>query len=289
MHINMKYYIVTIGAIFISLGIGMLVGFNLNYDQELSKQQSQIIQDLDVKFEDLRNINNDLETNLKDLKSDYDKVVSFINENLEKLTEEQLVDKNIGIISIGSNNDSSKIEENINNANGNVLFNITLMSNINDENVLKDISTKVGTEFKSSQDLINYIVDCLNSEGGKEKLQYLQELEALKLNNLEQGYADFTSVVLCSDTSVKDVKVQFESIDKALIDSLKSEGKYVVAVEDSNSKSSYIELYSQDKVTTIDNINEGSGQLALILALKDGKVVGNFGIKESAESLIPYK
>ncbi|MDM8129349.1 copper transporter, partial [Paraclostridium benzoelyticum] len=39
----MKYYIVTIGAIFIALGIGMLVGFNLNYDQELSKQQAAII------------------------------------------------------------------------------------------------------------------------------------------------------------------------------------------------------------------------------------------------------
>ena len=33
MHINMKYYIVSIGAIFISLGIGILVGYNLNYDR----------------------------------------------------------------------------------------------------------------------------------------------------------------------------------------------------------------------------------------------------------------
>lgn len=30
MYINMKYYIVIIGVIFIVLGIGMLVGFNLN-------------------------------------------------------------------------------------------------------------------------------------------------------------------------------------------------------------------------------------------------------------------
>ena len=49
MHINMKYYVVSIGAIFIALGIGMLVGFNLNYDQELSKQQATIIEDLDKK------------------------------------------------------------------------------------------------------------------------------------------------------------------------------------------------------------------------------------------------
>ena len=72
MHINMKYYIVTIGAIFISLGIGMLVGFNLNYDQELSKQQAQIINDLDVKFEDLRDTNNNLEAKLKNVNNSFD-------------------------------------------------------------------------------------------------------------------------------------------------------------------------------------------------------------------------
>ena len=38
MNINMKYYIVTIASIFLALGIGIIVGFNLNYDQELSKQ-----------------------------------------------------------------------------------------------------------------------------------------------------------------------------------------------------------------------------------------------------------
>ena len=64
MHINMKYYVVSIGAIFIALGIGMLVGFNLNYDQELSKQQATIIEDLDKKFENLKTKNDELETAL---------------------------------------------------------------------------------------------------------------------------------------------------------------------------------------------------------------------------------
>ena len=54
MQITMKYYIVSIGAIFIALGIGMLVGFNLNYDQEMSKQQANIISDLDKKFDNER-------------------------------------------------------------------------------------------------------------------------------------------------------------------------------------------------------------------------------------------
>ena len=39
MHINMKYYVVTIGAIFISLGVGMLVGFNLTMTKSLANSK----------------------------------------------------------------------------------------------------------------------------------------------------------------------------------------------------------------------------------------------------------
>ena len=53
--------------------IGILVGFNLNYDQELSKQQASVISDLDNKFEDLKVTNDNLEKRLADLNEDYDK------------------------------------------------------------------------------------------------------------------------------------------------------------------------------------------------------------------------
>ena len=53
MNINMKYYIVTIGSIFLALGIGIIVGFNLNYDQELSKQQSEVLSQFEEKFDSL--------------------------------------------------------------------------------------------------------------------------------------------------------------------------------------------------------------------------------------------
>ena len=75
MHINMKYYIVSIGAIFIALGIGMLVGFNLNYDQEMSKQQANIISDLDKKFDNLKEKNDTLEKDLAKITEEYNKSI----------------------------------------------------------------------------------------------------------------------------------------------------------------------------------------------------------------------
>ena len=108
MHINMKYYIVSIGAIFISLGIGILVGYNLNYDQELSKQQASVISDLDNKFDALKVTNDNLEKSLADLSDDYDKAIAFINDNVNNLVVGRLTDKNIGIISTNQDNDYTK-------------------------------------------------------------------------------------------------------------------------------------------------------------------------------------
>lgn len=288
MHINMKYYVVTIGAIFISLGIGMLVGFNLNYDQELSKQQSQIIEDLDTKFENLRKTNNELEVSLKELSTNYDKTIEYINTNSDKLISDELTDKNIGIISINTNVYDKDIEDSINKANGNIVFNITLNSNITDKETLNNVSGKVGVELKSTEEFISYISECLKNEGSENVLQYLQELNVLNLNKLEENYNSYTSVVLSTDSNAKDNKSQFESIDKLLIEKLKLEKKYLVAVESSDTKTSDIELYTDNKVATIDNINQGSGKLALVLALKDGSTIGKFGISDSADSLIPY-
>ena len=108
MHINMKYYIVSIGAIFIALGIGMLVGFNLNYDQELSKQQANIINDLDTKFENLKSKIDNLKQKLGSLTKDYDDSISYINKNVDKLIANELSGKNIGIISTNETNDYTK-------------------------------------------------------------------------------------------------------------------------------------------------------------------------------------
>ena len=67
MNINMKYYIVTIGSIFLALGIGIIVGFNLNYDQELSKQQSEVLSQFEEKFDSLNEEKSDLNKQIDSL------------------------------------------------------------------------------------------------------------------------------------------------------------------------------------------------------------------------------
>ena len=290
MHINMKYYIVSIGAIFIALGIGMLVGFNLNYDQEMSKQQANIISDLDKKFDNLKEKNDTLEKDLAKITEEYNKSIEFIDANFDKILVNELLDKNIGVISTNQSEDYTRdIEETIVKANGNIAFNIAIKNTIYDEKKLEEVSTKLGLEIKDANDIVTYILDSLNSTDAKVKLASLEELELIKVNDINNEYMSYDSVVLAGGSDSKTSKDDFEKIDKFLISKLKEEKKSVIGVQKSTTANSYIELYSNEKVSTVDNIEQKSGKLAMVMLLKDSSILGNYGILDTAQSTLPYQ
>lgn len=290
MHINMKYYIVSIGAIFISLGIGILVGYNLNYDQELSKQQASVISDLDNKFDALKVTNDNLEKSLADLSDDYDKAIAFINDNVNNLVVDRLTDKNIGIISTNQDNDYTKeIKEIITTANGNVAFDITLNNNIFNEKKIEELATKLNLEIKDTKDIMAYIEEALSESNATLKLKELEDAEMIKINSLNENYKSYNSVVIAGGNNGKLGKEQYENIDKILIETLKDKDKNIVGVQESNTKFSYVDLYFNDKVTTIDNVDDGIGKLSLVMVLQDSSIAGKFGKLEGSDSIIPYK
>lgn len=290
MHINMKYYIVSIGAIFIALGIGMLVGFNLNYDQELSKQQANIISDLDNKFEDLKTTNDNLEKSLSTLTSNYDQAIELINKNTDKIIAGTLSDKNIGIISTNENNDySTEISDIITKGNGSIAYNIMLKNNVENKDKLQEVSTKLNLELKGTKGLVKYISECLASQDGLIKLQELQNLDVIKVNSISDEFLNCESVILAGGNESKVDDKKFKEIDEMLISTLKGQDKAVVGVQQTDSKFSYVDMYSKNKVTNIDNINEGIGQVSLVILLNDKGITGNFGRLETADALFPQK
>ena len=108
MNINMKYYIVTIGSIFLALGIGIIVGFNLNYDQELSKQQSEVLSQFEEKFDSLNEEKSDLNKQIDSLNEKYDKLKTYVSQNYNLLIADALTNKNTGIILTNEKNDYSE-------------------------------------------------------------------------------------------------------------------------------------------------------------------------------------
>ena len=291
MNINMKYYIVTICAIFIALGVGILVGFNLNYDQALSKQQSEVLESFNTEFESLKDKNKNLHSQIEDLNGELDTIKEFVDKNIDALTQDVLTDKNTGIILTSENNDYSEIVEDlIKKANGTVSFNIIVKDNINKEDKLSEISMSLNKTFESSSDVINYIVECLNSAKNYDQLYALENLGVIKINNLdEKKYQDYDSVVLLGELTGKDAKIKCDQKEKIILNKLKENNKYLVAANQSKSDNTILKLYSENNISTIDNINEGIGKVSLTNLLKNQNVVGHYGTSDVSTEIIAYE
>lgn len=294
MNINMKYYIVTICAIFIALGVGILVGFNLNYDQALSKQQSEVLESFNTEFDNLKEKNKTLQSNLNNLKNNLEDIKLYVDSNINVLIENVLTDKNTGIILTSENNDYSEdVEKVITDSNGTLAFNILIKDNISDEEKLAELSKELNKTFKTSEDVIKYIVSSLNSTKGYEQLYALENLGVIKINNInENKYQDFDSVVLLGELTgndEKELKEKFDTKEKLVIDNLKESNKYLVAATQKDGDIDILKLYSQNNISTIDNINEGIGKVSLITLLKNQNIVGNYGESEIAKEIIAYK
>ena len=129
-------------------------------------------------------------------------------------------------------------------ANGNLAFNIVIKDTIEDSEKLKEAAEATGIEIKSSQDCINYIIDSLNGETAKSDLEKLAKLDLIEIKSLNKDYASYDSVVLVGENEDENMKNSFELKEKNIISKLKSEKKYLVAVQREESTSEFIKLCS---------------------------------------------
>ena len=289
MNINMKYYIVTIGSIFLALGIGIIVGFNLNYDQELSKQQSEDLSEFEDRFDSLNQEKADLNTQIEDLTKEQEKLTSYISQNYNLLITNALTDRNTGIIITNEKNDyREEIENLIKDADGHLAFNIVVRDTIEDEKKLKTLSNDIDKEIKTSQDCINYIMDCLNGDNAQKDLEKLQELELIEIKSLSDDYASYDSAILVGENEDENMQKTFEVKEKNIISKLKSDKKYLVAVQREASNSKFLKLCSDSKISTIDNIDSEIGKISLSMLIKDESIVGNYGTGENVTDLMPF-
>ena len=84
------------------------------------------------------------------------------------------------------------------------------------------------------------------------------------------------------------MKNSFELKEKNIISKLKSEKKYLVAVQREESTSEFIKLCSDLNISTIDNIDSEVGKISLTMLVKDESKVGNYGVGENTTDLMSF-
>ena len=278
--VSMKYLIVTIASIFLALGIGIFIGFMFDGQDIFLNHQESLINDLEYKFDELKEENNELLSTIEIKNKNIKHYEDFTNIIFPKLIEGKL--KGLKIAMIETNDDY--IYNDINSIvlkSGGLLNSTTyikkefLLEKGEKLEEVYDYFTEKKQLSINKEDFIMKLSEYLAIaiiEKDIETLHFLKEKELIELKGNYMESADF--FIIAGGSAIEEPDRMIQNIDIPII-----------GVEQSIVKYSYIDTYKRQKISTIDNVDTMIGHYSLIEVLQGN--YGNFGIKPSANRLIP--
>lgn len=275
MHINFKYFIVSIGSIFLALGIGILIGSSLGNNETMQKQNEAIVKDIDDQFNVLKTKDDELTKENKLLKENTESYRKYIEANQSILTASKLTGKNVGIISFDQKNDLKDINNVITTAGGNVAFKITIMESLFEKGSAEKINEKLQTNISSNEELINLVVDSIKNPASNNNLSVLSSLGYIKIDKVPGQFDSVSNIVFINGLNSK-MKNKVIDMEKPIVESFKSD-KSVIIVQNNSSNLENMDEFSKMKIATINNIDQPAGQISLVNCLLNDKLTGNYG------------
>lgn len=283
MHINFKYFIVSIGSIFLALGIGILIGSNMGTNETIQKQNASIVSDIDKQFKELKEKDDNLVAQNKALNESIGNVKSYFDTKKTNLLNSALSNKNVGIISFNEKESTDKVETILSETGAKLSFNIVINgSSLSDEN-MKKINDTLKIKLQKKEELLDFIVKSIKNSDSN--LSTLQDLGIINKISYNGDYNSTDSIVFYTGDEINK-KEELDSTVKPLIVKLR-ESKSIVAVKLTSADTKYFASLAKSKVPTVNNIDETVGEIALVEILKTKGTEGNYGIVDTNTLLIP--
>lgn len=288
MIIDLKYHIASLVAVFLALGIGILIGTTMIGSDVIMKQQERLVMSLQEEFASLREENRRTAEALARLQANSTYQQEFSRMVLPVLVRNKLQGHNVAIIDVNYQKEHDG------------LANVLRVAGAEVQSV-----TVVNLSFLKDPDVSSQMADLLNKERRISPVKFLPDFArrtavALVTGNDEEfmhvlekkGLVKVAGtyglpvqdLILIGGTDSKEYDYA-KFFDLVLVKSLQNQGLRVYGVEDSQVPVSYMRYYQSAHLTTVDNIDTICGQIALIQAM-DG-YPGHYGIKQTAGNLLP--
>lgn len=287
MNINFKYFIVSIAGIFLALGIGIIVGFNLSGDKTITDQNKVMIDEINQKVEDQKK-ESERTSNLYNVKKEQNEnLADYILENKDFLLNKALDTKQIGLISFAEKDNSNLVTEQIENSGGNVLFNIKIKKTTFNEEEIKKFNEVFSKDVKNTGEVVDFITETIKLKDNKDVLNKLKEINFINFENDEYVYDNCNSIVFIANMG-DEFEDAFNNIEKQFLQNLGND-KYSIIVTDSEDKDNKMNKFVEEKVAVVTGIDKSINKYAMVLLLKDENKVGNFGQNDFAKTVLPLK
>ncbi len=291
MIVDIRYHVVSLVAVFLALGLGVIIGVNLGKTVNMGFEKQ--IQNLETTYDKIREDQKSLQATLNTKDYELEVANQFQKAIVPNLIGNKLLGKRIAIVRTNPTVDFSYTKQLA------VLLrqagaDVTSITSFPKAFDLSDpqFKTEITQAFDLSQleeakllpTIYQRIMQIIVRGQGSSQLVYLQNKDLVQLwGDYNRGFAD--TLIFWGGGMLPENDFQ-NQLDQPLLDATKDLNVTVVGVEPSFVVDSYMKLYQSKCPNTIDNIDTPPGQVTLVYLLASGKK-GHYGIKDTARALIP--
>lgn len=276
-----RYHAVTLVAVFLALGIGVVLGVAIG-DQGIVSDASKDLE------KSLRGDLDHARSRASDLRRDLAQRREFEDQAYAALVGGLLPDWRIGIVAMNSlpSGYVSEVRDAVEPAGAAIesvsvveapvptdrvkgeLDGTKLERVARDDDVLERFGRRIGRQLAQGGDLV-------------------QRLRQELFSTSRGEYKGLDGIVLIRDPDELkgDDKAKQDRFESALIDAAKDTDVEVVGVEKTGTDPSQVSWYADHGVTSVDDLDLVEGKTALVWALLGAN--GRFGVKDSAQRLLP--
>jgi len=284
---NIKYYVLTVVSIFLALAIGIYIGFMFDAQDILMSQKEDIVAQLEERFDYLEEENRTVREEISKVTKENEIMKEFSKVIYGDVIKNKLIGLKIAIIETSEDYIYKGISQTLESAGAEVVSITTIKNNFNsDPDLIKKTYEIIMEEEVLDNNVFKKAIDKITEEiitGEDNKI-----IEAFKMEGLIETIGEYNTpidyIVIAGGKKEKD-DTRFEIIDKRIIDVCKRLNIPIIGIEKENVNFSYVDKYKNNRISSVDNVDTIIGKIALVLAM-DGRP-GNYGVKSSAESLIP--
>ncbi len=289
MFVNTKFYVITIASIFLALGIGIFIGFNLDSQELYVEQQNSLINEMTQRFDEIKQENIDLNNKNSELQSDINLYQQYSEGVFPVFAKNRLSGINVALIETTDDYIYSSLKNTLNTAGANVVSITSVHGKIKDsisDDTLKDmIMNGLSLNDVNKNNIPQLVSEVIaqNVVGNKYEdiMKYLNENDYIAARG---NYSLPVDYVIIAGGSLEDDNL-INAIDIPIIKTIKKDQIPIIGVERSDVKVSYVDGYKKEKISTVDNVENVMGETSMIIVMQG--IEGNYGVKKSAASLMP--
>jgi hypothetical protein len=276
-----RYHATSLIAVFLALAVGILIGAEFGGDA-LTETRKNLEQSLVGNLQDAR-------SRADDLSGELGRANEFDEKVYPVLTRERLLGKRIAVIAMGGlpSEITSAVEEALG-PTGATLVGVGVVREPVDMNGLaSELAETRFAEIRTESGQLTELGVGVGRQiviGGT--LPELVRGQIFSRASGEFGALDAVIVVRSQPEGMGPVqRSTANQLETALLGGITATRVPTVGVESTGTEPSSISFFQSTGLSTVDDIDNTAGQLALVLAI--GGAEGSFGVKSSADRLLP--